>query len=226
MIDSALLERIPRLRNLSAAARREIAAAAVIRRFAPDEALWEEGDAPRGLFFLLSGAVRVVRLRGDRLLLVHTCEEPGSTLGEVPLLTGGGYPARAVAKAPTECLVLPASALGAALAADPALSRELLAGLARRVERLVHRLQALGAGSVQQRLVEHLLTHAEIEGGRPVVRYRSHDRLAEDLGTAREVVSREIGRLRRQGLVRSPGRGCLEIVDETGLQQLAAGSEP
>lgn len=220
MVDVDTLDRIPRLRRISASARREIAAAAVVRRYEAGRALWQAGEPARGLFFLLAGRVRVVRDQGDRLLLVHTCDDIGTTLGEVPLFTGGGYPARAVAAVPTECLVVPARALRAAVAADPELSRELLAGLAARVDHLVRRLQGLAEGSVRERLVGHLLAHAEIEDDRAVVRYRSHSELAEDLGTAREVVSREIGRLRDAGLVHSPGRGRLEIVDEVRLQQM------
>lgn len=220
MIRPTTLDPIPRLRRLGPAARQEILATSVTRSYRPGEALWEVGEPARGLFFLLAGRVRVLRPRGDRLLLVHTCEAPGTALGEVPLFTGDGYPARAVAVVPTRCLVVPERALRAAMAADPALAGDLMVGLARRVERLVRRLQALGAGSVRERLVQHLLSHAEVDGAVPVVRYRSHAEMAEDLGTVREVVSREIGRLRREGLLRSPRRGLLEIVDEAGLQAL------
>lgn len=218
MIRPATLDRVPGLRRLSPAGRREIAAAAVLRSYPAGAALWEVGEPARGLFFLLAGKVRVVRPEGTRLLLVHTCEELGATLGEVPLFTGGGYPARAVATVQTECLVLPERGVRAAMAADPELTSEIVGSLALRVDRLVRRLQTLQAGSVRERLIEHLLTHAEVAGDLPVVRYRSHAELAEDLGTVREVVSREIGRLRDSGLVRSPARGRLEIVDEAGLR--------
>lgn len=125
------IAQIPLFAGLSEAACDELAVGARERDFAPGELLWLAGDEPRGLFVILSGEVRVLRVHGDRQCVVHAAKA-GATLGEVPLFVDGGYPATAVAHAPTRCLVVSVRAVRAAMEADAALGRAILQVLADR----------------------------------------------------------------------------------------------
>ena len=205
------------LARLDPAARRLIRARGALRRYSPGDVLWHTGEAPRGLFFLVAGRVRVVRVRDGKSYLIHVADRPGETVGEVPLFTGRGYPATAVAATPTTCVVMPKGDLPAVMAADPRFATRLLEELGGRVHTLVQRLHDVTFGTVRSRLVERLRSGAELVDGRLLFRFASQERLAEDLGTVREVVTREIARLRAEGIVESRGRGCLEIVDDAGL---------
>lgn len=217
------IERCPPLAELTSASREEIVRGGSIRTWEAGEALWEETEAAAGLHFLLDGSVRIVRQERGREWLVHEVDRPGEPFGDVPLFTGDGYPARAVAAEATRCLFVPERALQAALAADPKLARELLAGLARRLGRLVGRLGRLATASVGERLRAWLAGSIEVHEGELEVRYGSHAALATEIGTAREVVSREIGRLREAGIVASAGRGRLRVLDAARLGQ---GADP
>ena len=219
MIDAALLDRVPLLRGASAAARRELAARAVERRFAAGETLFTAGAPSRGIFVLLEGRVRVLRGAG-RQHVVHT-EEAGGTLGEVPLFEGGGYPATAVAAEPVRCLVLGEAAIRAAVAADPQLAFVFLRRLASRVRALVERLDALAGRPVGARLSALLLARWEAAGRGPFTLGETQAAVAEELGTVREVLVRKMRSLRQAGVIGSPRRGWYEVADEAALRRMA-----
>lgn len=221
MVSEDVIARVPMLMQLSGAARKEIAARSVLVSRNVGDRLWTTGDSPRGLLLLLEGYVRIVRSSDDgRRHLIHR-EGPGATLGEVPLFDGSPYPATAEAETPVNALLITADALEAAMAVDPALARELLSGLARRVRKLVERLDALIILDVRTRLARFLLASATDAPNRPFTLGMSQERLAEDLGTVREVVVRTLGRMRAQGLVKSHGRGRYSILDEHALEAVA-----
>jgi CRP-like cAMP-binding protein len=174
-------------------------------RFEPNTVLFLAGSEPRGWYVVLEGRVRVVRGSGSRQHVVHT-ETKGGTLGEVPLFGGGTHPATGIAAEPTECALFSRAALEAAIGEAPAIAFLIARRLASRVRQLVDRLDERSATSVQSRLIEFLLA-------RPVNRSASitlgmtQQALAEELGTVREVVSREIRSLMRRGMIESLGGG-------------------
>ncbi|HET9983907.1 MAG TPA: Crp/Fnr family transcriptional regulator [Longimicrobiales bacterium] len=220
MIDETLLDRLPPLRGANAAARRELAARAVLRRFAAGEVLWLAGSAPRGLFVILEGRVRVVRSPGGRTHHVHV-EGPGGTLGEVPLFDDGVTPASAIAAEATTCVVFGRDALHAAIAADPGLAFALLRRLSARVRQLVERLDRLAAQSVPARLAGLVLARHAAAAGGPFALGATQSEIAEELGTVREVVVRALRRLREDGTLGSAGRGRFRVLDERRLRALA-----
>jgi CRP-like cAMP-binding protein len=222
VIDEKQLDRARIFRDLNAAARRELAVRGVARRFAAGELLWAEGTPARGLFVVLAGRVRVVRAPGGRQHVIHT-EGAGATLGELPLFEGGAYPATAIAAEPTLCLVLDRAAIEAAIAADPSLAFALLQGLARRVRTLIARLGAVRGRSVRARLAGWVLRRAEGEG--PFTLGATQAEVAEELGTVREVVVKELRALRAAGILRSAGRGRMEVADPARLRRLATEGE-
>ena len=118
MVHRSLIDRVDFLRPLADAAKDDVAARAMTRTYRAGTRLWDAGTAPRGLFIVLSGRVRIVRTRGRRQHVVHA-EGPGATIGEVPLFAGGTYPASAIASDDVECLVIDRAALLAAMRAHP-----------------------------------------------------------------------------------------------------------
>lgn len=216
MVSERTIARVAWLVGLSAAGRRELAARGVTRRFASEEVLWKRGDEPRGLFIVLEGAVRVVRGSGGRQYVLHR-EGPGGTLGEVPLFGGGTYPATVIAEAPTECLVISLQAIEAAVVRDPRLATLLLGRLSGRVRELANRLDRVTTQPVAQRLAAYLLRRHEETGG-PFLLGQSQTKVAEDLGTVREVIVRELRALIASGAIRRTGIGRFQIVNTAKLR--------
>ncbi|MGE0352497.1 MAG: Crp/Fnr family transcriptional regulator [Gemmatimonadales bacterium] len=220
MLTSDEFSRSALFAGLSAEARRELAARGIKRRFGAGEALFRAGDMARGLFVIVEGEVRVVRGADGRQHVVHV-EGPGGTLGEVPLLDGGGYPATAIATRPTRCQIFSREALEAAIRVDPGTAFVLLQALSARVRLLVDRLDRLATRSVGSRLARLLLRrHADAQGGSFTLGTTQHA-VAEELGTVREVVVRALRALRQAGVVSSAGRGRLRVSDLESLREIA-----
>ncbi len=224
MIPRTKLDVIPFFAAFPKQAVQTLADRAVARRYDTAETLFRAGDQSDGLMVVLEGKVRVIRRAGGRAQVVHV-EGVGGTLGEVPVFAGGGYPATAVAVEPTVCAVITREALSAALRSNPDAAFVLLERLARRVRELVERLDRTALHSVSARLAEFLTARADARGRSVIALGMTQQQLAEELGTVREVIVRELHALRTAGLVRSLGGGRLEIVDITALRA-RAGGEP
>jgi CRP-like cAMP-binding protein len=224
MISRTKLDAIPFFAAFPKQAVQTLADRAVARRYDTAETLFRAGDPSTGLMVVLEGKVRVIRRAGGRAQVVHV-EGVGGTLGEVPVFAGGGYPATAVAVEPTVCAVITREALSAALRSNPDAAFVLLERLARRVRELVERLDRTALHSVSARLAEFLTARADARGRGVIALGMTQQQLAEELGTVREVIVRELHALRTAGLVRSLGGGRLEIVDITALRA-RAGGEP
>ena len=219
-MDPAVLSRLAAFRDAAPGVLAALAAHAVTRRFAPDETLFRAGSAPGGLYVVLEGRVRVVRVTDGRQHVVHT-EGPGGTLGEVPLFAGGTYPATAVATEPTTCALLTPAALRQAVADEPAVAFLLLGRLATRVRELVQRLDDRSTRGVTARVAEHLLARPGGASGTQVSLGMTQVALAEELGTVREVVVRALAALRRQGAITALGAGRFAIADRAALERAA-----
>lgn len=221
MLDIRTLQRIPAFAALAPPALHELAARGIERRYAARQTLFRAGQASPGMFLVVEGRVRVVRDGADRRQVVHT-EGPGATLGEVPLFDGGDLPATAVALLPTRCLVFTLGAIEAAIARDPQLALLLLGQLSRRVRQLVLRLDRLSFQSVRARLADYLLSRTHTATTHVVSFEGTQTDLAEELGTVREVLVRELRYLRRHGVIRSTGRGGYQVLDAGGLRRLTS----
>ncbi|HEY4217174.1 MAG TPA: Crp/Fnr family transcriptional regulator [Gemmatimonadaceae bacterium] len=187
----------------------------------PNEVMFLAGSKPRGWYIVLEGRVRVVRGSGSRQHLIHT-EGPGGTLGEVPLFAGGTHPATAIAAEPTRCVLFTREALEAAIGEVPAIAFVVAAALAKRVRHLVDRLDGRSARSVQSRLAEFLLQQRR--GASAIVSVgMTQQALAEELGTVREVVSRELRGLARRGWLEPMGGGRYRLREIARLEEAASG---
>jgi CRP/FNR family transcriptional regulator, dissimilatory nitrate respiration regulator len=222
MLDVRTLRRIPALSALAPPAQRELLARGIERRYAAQQTLFRAGQPPPGLFLVVEGRVRVVREGAARRQVVHT-EGPGATLGEVPLFDGGGMPATAVALVPTRCLIFTLDTVVAAIRQDPRLALLLLGQLSRRVRQLVTRIDRLSFQGVRARLADYLLGRSSAATGQAVAFEGTQTALAEELGTVREVLVRELRYLRRQGLIRASGRGGYQVLDSGALRRLVTG---
>lgn len=196
-----------------------LASRAIEAHYEAGAVLFHTGDPPRGWFIVIEGLVRVVRGDGDRQHVVHT-EGPGGTLGEVPLVLGEPHPATAIAAEPTRCAILDRASLEAAIAECPEIAFLITRRLALRVRSLVARLDERSAKSVRARLIEFLLDRAAKAPGESASVGMTQQKLAEELGTVREVVSRELRRLASERLIEPLGGGRFRVLDPVRIMRV------
>jgi CRP/FNR family transcriptional regulator len=222
-VSSDVLAALPFGRGLPQSALEALAKRSIERRYRPRQTLFRAGETPIGIHLVLEGQVRVVREVAGRRQVLHV-EDAGGTLGEVPFFSGGTYPATAIAAEPTRCLILPRDVIAGAIAAHPELAIHLLDRLSRRVRELVERLDALRFSPVATRLARQLASRMHPQGAAWIVALPlTQEQFAEEIGTVREVLVRELRTLRDGGVIASLGGGRFRVLDPDRLRELAAG---
>ncbi len=185
---------------------RALAALAVERRLAREEVLFIAGEEARGLYVVVSGAVRAFRAGADgREQVIHT-ERAGATLAEVPVFDDGTYPATAVADEDAVLLFLAKRDVRAVCLEHPKITLAALKLLAGRLRRHAELVEALSLREVGQRLARLLLTEAERRGKRSdrgitFDLVMTNGQIAARVGSVREVVSRALARLQQDELI-------------------------
>ena len=197
-----------------------IAAAAIPCRFRAKQALFRAGAQADALYFILSGRVRVSRETPERVELLHT-EGPGGVLAEIPVFGGGVFPATAIATETTQCLKLPVDAVRRLLRDEPAFAGYALARLAMRAQTLLRRIDELTASTIPMRVAAHIAGRAS---STPFTLGMTQAELAEEIGTAREVVVRAIASLVRARAIKRVGRSRFEVVSWAVLRAMCGPS--
>jgi len=205
-----------------------LAAAVRPRQYATNQLLFSEGEACEGLFIVATGRVRVFKLSSAGREHVLTMEGPGSSIAELPLFDGGNYPASAAAAEETEVLFLSRKEFRAFCTEHPEVLWKVLEVVGGRLRRLVGIIEELSFTTVRQRLIGFLLKSAKAEGtmterGTAFLMEGNHQQVAAEIGTVRELVSRNLARLQAQGYLEINGRE-VTIVDSDGLLAEQAGT--
>ncbi|RTG96895.1 Crp/Fnr family transcriptional regulator [Thermus scotoductus] len=200
------LKQVPLFRDLNPEDLKALEGEARARRLKRGEVLFLEGEPVHSLFVVEKGLIKVYKLdpEGRKQVVLHL-EGPGRVLAEVALfLDRPTYPASAEALEESQVLAIPKERFFQLAEARPPLARALIRYLARRQGQLLHLLDRLVFHEVRERLAEYLLETLATEGQGFLLPTNSE--LAALLGTVPEAVSRNLGELYRQGLIRLQGR--------------------
>lgn len=205
------LHEVPFLQDLPDAVLQEIAAVCRERVLLRNEVLFLEGDPPRGLFVVRAGAVKIFKTGDGGREQILEIEGPGRSVAELPLFDRLPYPASAAAVEDAVVLEIPVADFDGLLARHPELTRAVIASLASRLRRLVGLVQELSLRDVRGRLLDFL---EETSGGKRTFELSlSHQEIAGRIGTVREIVTRIIGKLTREGVLRIEGRTVTLLQD-------------
>ena len=225
----AVLRKTPLFASLTETEVAALAARVVKRHFQRGEILFGEGDPSIGLFLVASGKIRIFKLSPAGREQVLAVEGPGSSFAEVPVFDGGSYPAAASALEDTEVLFISRKDFQNFCREHPDVALKVIAVVGSRLRRLVGIIEELSFTTVRQRLIALLLRLAEA-GGTPSkhgVRLEltmSHQDLAGELGTVRELVSRNLSRLQAEGFLEVDGRKII-VKDMAGLKHEQSAAE-
>lgn len=184
--------------------------------------LFGEGDPCAGLFLVASGKIRIFKVSADGRTQVLAVEGPGSSFAELPVFDGGNYPASASAIEDSEVLFISRRDFQAFCREHPDFALRVIAVVGSRLRRLVTIIEELSFTTVRQRLIALLLRLAQANGkpspgGVRVELPMSHQELAAELGTVRELITRNLSRLQAEGLLEVDGR-TIVVKDLAGLQ--------
>lgn len=226
----SLLGQVPLFADFGEAALARLAARSVVRTHGAGHVLFTAGGPCTGLYIVVTGRVRIYRVSAAGREQVLHIEGPGRTVGELPLLDGGPYPASAVTDEESQLLFVPRAEFEALYRDTPDIAQAVIHGLGRRLRHLVQVIETLAFRDVAARLASFLAGYAEehgrqMAGGTEITLDRTHEELSVELGTARESVSRALKQLSRKGLIEPIGRKRLRIPDVARLRTLGRPGE-
>ena len=202
----AALHRVPLFSDLSNAELRLIAERATVRRYDPGQVIFSEGDPCSELLVVKEGSVKVLKTAANGRRQLLSMERIGNSLSELSIFDGNPYPATAEATAPTTLLCLAADHFRRVCQQHPGVALKVIKVLGHRLRRMGSLIEELSFSTVRTRLVAYLIHLAEegghrCEAGIQVALSENNEELAARLGTVRELVSRNLGRLHNEGLL-------------------------
>jgi CRP/FNR family transcriptional regulator len=179
--------------------------------------VFAENQPCQGFPLLLEGSVKVIKLAasGRELMLYRVVPGGSCIISSSCLLGHTDYNARGIAETPLTLAALPVGAF-AALMVEHTPFRDFVFHLfADRIGELMQLVEEVAFARLDQRLAKLLLARNETVLG------VTHQQLADELGSVREIVSRLLKGFAEQGLV-TLGREQITITNRPGLQKLAA----
>ncbi|MDP1605965.1 MAG: Crp/Fnr family transcriptional regulator [Rhodocyclaceae bacterium] len=177
--------------------------------------LFDERQSCQGFPLVISGAIRVAKLaaNGRELPLYRVLPGESCIITSSCLLGHIDYNARGVAEGDTTLMLLPRPLFDDLLAQAP--FRDFVFKLfSERIVELMQLIEEVAFRKLDQRLANLLL-------GKGRQLHTTHQQLADELGSVREMVSRLLKGFADQGLVRL-GREQIEILDPAGLRKVAS----
>jgi CRP-like cAMP-binding protein len=203
---------------------RQIALQARMLRVPRGQTIVRRGERPAGVFAVVHGAVKVrlPQAEGDGLILALL--GPGDTFGKAACVLDGPSKVDLVALEESLVVEIHPGALGAQMARDARLARNMASALAAKAEALMTEFEH-GMLPTLQRLAAYLESIAEPTRAPEVWTARlpvSKTLVAARLGMKKETLSRLLQRLARRGVI-AVARREITILDRASLAK--AGSE-
>ena len=220
-----ILSGVPLFMDLSEEELRALARRTVRHHVPAGELIFNEGDPCQGFYVIERGEVRIFKIAASGREQVLTIERPGDSVAELPVFDGGAYPASALAITEATLLFVSKRDFRTLILDHPDVGLKVLRIVGSRLRRLVGLIEELSFTTVRSRLMLQLVRFARTEG-EPTsrgteFRLPSNQELASTIGTVRELVSRNLGRLQAEGLIRLDGKRVI-IPD---LPRLTAAAE-
>jgi len=216
-IEDRLLQCFPDLAGLALQRRESLMAQSVLRNAAEGTVLFDSGTPCAGFPLLIEGSVRVVmRAPSGREILLYRVE-PGDSciLSGGCLLGHSDYTASGIAESGVTLLLVPPALFQDLIVHEEAFRTLVFSAYGARLAEVMELVEAVAFQRLDGRLAR-LLIHRG-----PVIS-ASHQLLADELGSAREVISRLLGSFETRGWVKLE-RERVTVTDPKSLSALAAG---
>ena len=177
--------------------------------------VFDERQPCQGFPFVLGGAIRVAKVSasGRELPLYRVQAGENCIITSSCLLGHADYNARGVSEGETTLALLP-RALFDEMLGVPVFRDYVFSLFSERMAELMQLVEEVAFRKLDQRLAALLL-------GKGRVVHATHQQLADELGSVREMVSRLLKGFAEQGLVRL-GREQVEVLDASGLRKMAS----
>jgi CRP/FNR family transcriptional regulator len=223
MINQEQYERIrralPVLRRADAQLEREFREAAFFARIPVGRDVFVEGDRVDGIALLLSGVVRVYKIgeTGREITLYRFGLGQSCILTANAILSQRSFPAIATVEQEAEAVMIPADTFRDWVRRYDLWREFVFDLLSQRLASVMAIVDEVAFGRMDRRVAALLLNWAQTQNPLRI----THQEIAAELGSSREVISRLLEDLAHDGVIRA-GRGTIEILDYESLESRLA----
>lgn len=191
---------------------------AKVTRFARGAQIFGPMNVPDRLLFLYDGRIRVSQTSesGREIVLYRVEAGESCVLTTACMFAEESYNAEGIAETDITVVALPKTAFDRLLAEEASFRDFVFAAYSRRLIDLLRVVDEVAFGRIDVRLADRLLTLA---GDAPEIP-ATHQQLATELGTAREVISRVLHDFQKRAFI-VQSRGCIKLIDKPALTILA-----
>jgi CRP/FNR family transcriptional regulator, anaerobic regulatory protein len=212
----AWLEQFPSLLHLEDGAREILLKSARIVEAPVGTIGYREGGACGAYVMRLAGQSRVYKMStsGREILLYRVAAGETCVITTTCLLGNSNYPASTIVEEPIRDVIIPSSAFNQLMVDSKVFRTFVMTNYGALISDLIVLLDEVAFHSLDARLAKLLL-----DANSDIIS-RTHQLMADELGTAREVVSRQLKRFEQKGWVQL-GRGHVEITNRAKLDGLA-----
>ena len=214
---TTLLQWFPVLRSCDPKIQKHISAEVQLKPYPANERIFFEGQECHRFILVIKGNLRVQKVanNGHEIVLYHLHPGEYCRLTNICLLGRQHFPAEAITETNVELLTMPKHAFQEALDNCPEFRDEVFASIDDALNDLVTLVQEVAFGQLDHRLAQLLLKATKTKSTLHV----THQEVAMELGTAREVVSRLLKEFERNHWL-TLHRGSIEITDRHKLSEL------
>jgi CRP/FNR family transcriptional regulator len=208
----------PAFASMSDQALERVLASAVVRTVPAGTVLFDEQSPCQAFPMVVEGSVRVVKSApsGRELQLYRVLPGESCILSTGCMLGNAPYSARGIAESELTIVALPPPLFHELIAEHEPFRSYVFGLFSERITELMQLVEAVAFHKLDQRLAALLL-------GKGKTIHTTHQHLADELGSVREIVSRLLKSFAEQGAV-SIGREEIEIVNPTILRRVAQGA--
>ena len=180
--------------------------------------VFRAGDPCTNFYLVQKGSVRVdlINSEGKSILLYRIGPNETCILSTSCLISDEPYSAEAFTETDIEAIAVPKSDFEALLNTSQPFRELVFRSFSSRLSMMMMKIDEVSFASLDKRLARRLL---DLSTGSDFIRI-THEQLANDLGSAREVISRKLLEWEKQGLI-VRGRGSIGISAASGLSRLA-----
>ncbi len=183
------------------------------------QVVFRQGDNCQNYLIVIEGCVKVLaRAENGREIVLYRVQE-GSTcvLTTACLLGHNAYPAEGITEVETTAVALPKAVFDDAINSDPAFRQFVFDTYAQRLSGLITLFEEVALGRLDVRLAQYLIKMANNTGQITA----THQQLASELGSSREVISRLLKTFEKQGWIKL-ARGQIEQIDIEALTKFSS----
>jgi CRP/FNR family transcriptional regulator len=208
----------PHLAECDDAAINELLDHAGVLHLPANATAFRHGDACENYLLILEGRVKVLtRAENGREIVLYRLGAGDSCVLTTSCLFGhASYPAEGIAETDVTALAIAAGPFHRVIQSSRHFREFVFSSFSSHLGSLIALVEEVAFGRLDIRLARHLLEY----DGHGILLHTTHQQLATELGSAREVISRQLKDFETRGWLKL-GRGSIELVDKSALEDLS-----